>query len=139
MCVSRRTERDRYPGLPQHWPGSGRPLSQPDRIPDEMSVAAATLGLWLISRDSRFTDEGWHPWRPTPDWDGWQEHPTFIDGLANAGSVILGVPVGDGEQTLHVVRAADGRQGSQQAIRGLQLGSSRSVRRSPLSSGSTVA
>lgn len=103
-----------------------------------MSVAAAKLGLWLVSRDSRFTDQGWHPWHPIPDRDGWQVHTTFIDRLANAGSVILGLLVGDGEQTLHVVRAADGHQGAQQAIRGLQL-DSRLAHWSPGSSGSTVA
>ena len=30
-----------------------------------------------------------------------------MGGLADAASVILGVPAGDGELTLHVVRAAD--------------------------------
>lgn len=30
-----------------------------------------------------------------------------MDGLVDDGFIILGGPVGDGEQTLHVVRAAD--------------------------------
>jgi uncharacterized protein YciI len=38
--------------------------------------------------------------------DGWDEHAAFMDGLVDDGFVILGGPVGDGEQTLHVVEAA---------------------------------
>lgn len=51
-----------------------------------------------------------------PGWDsshqiraqqGWAEHAAFMDGLVADGFIILGGPVGDGEQTLHVVEAAD--------------------------------
>ncbi len=35
------------------------------------------------------------------------EHAEFMDGLVGDGFVILGGTVGDGEQTLHLVRAAD--------------------------------
>ena len=38
---------------------------------------------------------------------GWAEHAAFMDGLVGDGLIILGGPVGDGEQTLHVVEAAD--------------------------------
>ncbi len=41
------------------------------------------------------------------DQQAWDEHAAFMDGLVDAGFVILGGPVGDGEQTLHVVEAAD--------------------------------
>jgi uncharacterized protein YciI len=50
---------------------------------------------------------GWDPSRQIRDQDGWDEHATFMDGLVDDGFVILGGPVGDGEQTLHVVQAAD--------------------------------
>ncbi len=50
---------------------------------------------------------GWDPLRRIRDQDGWDEHATFMDGLVDDGFVILGGPVGDGEQILHVVRAAD--------------------------------
>ena len=50
---------------------------------------------------------GWDPSRPIRDQDGWDEHAAFMDGLVDDGFVILGGPVGDGEQTLHVVEAAD--------------------------------
>lgn len=50
---------------------------------------------------------GWDPSRPIREQDGWDEHAAFMDGLVDDGFVILGGPVGDGEQTLHVVEAAD--------------------------------
>ena len=51
-----------------------------------------------------------------PAWDpscgireqrGWTEHATFMDGLVAEGFILLGGPVGDGQQTLHVVEAAE--------------------------------
>jgi uncharacterized protein YciI len=50
---------------------------------------------------------GWDPSRQIRDQDGWDEHAAFMDGLVEDGFIILGGPVGDGEQTLHVVEAAD--------------------------------
>jgi uncharacterized protein YciI len=49
----------------------------------------------------------WDRSREIRDQDGWDEHATFMDGLVDDGFIILGGPVGDGEQTLHVVEAAD--------------------------------
>ena len=50
---------------------------------------------------------GWDSARPIREQDGWDEHAAFMDGLVDDGFVILGGPVGNGEQTLHVVEAAD--------------------------------
>jgi uncharacterized protein YciI len=50
---------------------------------------------------------GWDSSRQIRDQDGWDGHAAFMDGLVDDGFVILGGPVGDGEQTLHVVQAAD--------------------------------
>jgi len=50
---------------------------------------------------------GWDPSRPIRAQDGWDEHAAFMDGLVDDGFVILGGPVDGGEQTLHVVEAAD--------------------------------
>jgi uncharacterized protein YciI len=50
---------------------------------------------------------GWDTSRQTRDQDGWAEHAAFMDALVDDGFVILGGPVGDGEQTLHVIEAAD--------------------------------
>jgi hypothetical protein len=37
----------------------------------------------------------------------WDEHAAFMDGLVDDGFVILGGPIGDGEQTLLVIEATD--------------------------------
>ena len=50
---------------------------------------------------------GWDYSRQIRDQAGWNEHAAFMDGLVDDGFVILGGPVGYGEQTLHVVEAAD--------------------------------
>ena len=50
---------------------------------------------------------GWDPSRPIRDQEGWDEHAAFMDGLVEGGFIILGGPVGDVEQTLHAVEAAD--------------------------------
>jgi uncharacterized protein YciI len=51
-----------------------------------------------------------------PSWDdslgireqqAWTEHATFMDGLMADRFILFGGPVGDGEQTLHVVEAED--------------------------------
>ena len=49
---------------------------------------------------------GWNPSRPIREQDAWDEHAAFMDGLVDDGFIILGGPVGDGEQTLHAVDAA---------------------------------
>jgi uncharacterized protein YciI len=50
---------------------------------------------------------GWDSSRQIRDQEAWDEHAAFMDGLVDAGFVILGGPVGDGEQTLHAIEAAD--------------------------------
>jgi uncharacterized protein YciI len=50
---------------------------------------------------------GWDCTRQIREQDAWEEHAAFMDGLVDDGFVILGGPVGDGAQTLHVVDAAD--------------------------------
>ncbi len=51
-----------------------------------------------------------------PAWDeslgireqrGWDTHALFMDGLVAEGFILLGGPVGDHRQTLHVVAAGD--------------------------------
>jgi uncharacterized protein YciI len=53
---------------------------------------------------------GWDSSRPIREQDAWQEHAAFMDELVDDGFVILGGPVGGGEQTLHLVQAADERE-----------------------------
>ena len=50
---------------------------------------------------------GWDSSRQTREQEGWAGHAAFMDGLVDDGFIILGGPVGDGEQTLHAVEAAD--------------------------------
>ncbi len=51
-----------------------------------------------------------------PSWDDslgireqheWAEHAAFMDGLVAARFILFGGPVGNGQQTLHVVEALD--------------------------------
>ena len=51
--------------------------------------------------------QGWNDKRPIRQQDDWDDHARFMDGLVDAGFIILGGPVGDGTETLHVVEAAD--------------------------------
>jgi uncharacterized protein YciI len=50
---------------------------------------------------------GWDSSRPIREQDGWGAHAAFMDGLVDDGFIILGGPVGRGEETLHVIEAAD--------------------------------
>jgi uncharacterized protein YciI len=45
--------------------------------------------------------------RPRREQRGWDEHAAFMDGLLDGGFVILGGPIGDGEQVMLVVEARD--------------------------------
>jgi uncharacterized protein YciI len=49
-------------------------------------------GPWDWSRDMR-------------EQDGWDEHATFMDGLVDEGSIVLGGPLEDQRYTMHVVQA----------------------------------
>jgi len=53
---------------------------------------------------------GWDSARPIRSQDAWNEHAAFMDGLVDDGFIILGGPVGDGKESLHVVEAADENQ-----------------------------
>jgi uncharacterized protein YciI len=50
---------------------------------------------------------GWDDARPIRSQDAWDEHAAFMDALVDEGFIILGGPLGDGEQSLHVVEAGD--------------------------------
>ena len=68
---------------------------------DQYSPAMANFAVRLVH------GPGWDPSRQIRDQEAWNEHAAFMDALVDDGFVILGGPVGDGEQTLHVVEAAD--------------------------------
>ena len=50
--------------------------------------------------------------RPLEEQSGWDEHAAFMDGLVDAGFIVLGGPLGDGPRTVHAVEA-----GSEEEIR----------------------
>lgn len=49
----------------------------------------------------------WDTSRGIREQESWDEHASFMDGLADEGFIIAGGPLGDGERTLHMVEAAD--------------------------------
>jgi uncharacterized protein YciI len=58
------------------------------------------------------TDHGprWDESRGIREQAGWDEHASFMDGLAGAGFILAGGPLGDGAHTLHVIEAGDERE-----------------------------
>jgi hypothetical protein len=54
----------------------------------------------------------WDPSRPMEEQSGWAEHASFMDGLVDAGFVVLGGPLADEHRVVHVVEA-----GSEDEIR----------------------
>ena len=49
----------------------------------------------------------WDHARGRREQDGWSEHAEFMDTLAEEGFIVLGGPIGDGENTLLVIDADD--------------------------------
>jgi uncharacterized protein len=49
----------------------------------------------------------WDASRQIREQQAWDEHAEFMDGLVDDGFVILGGPIGDGEQALLIVEAMD--------------------------------
>jgi hypothetical protein len=47
----------------------------------------------------------WEPSRPLEEQSGWPEHASFMDGLVDAGFVVLGGPLADEHRVAHVVDA----------------------------------
>jgi hypothetical protein len=54
----------------------------------------------------------WDPSRPLEEQSDWRAHASFMDGLVEAGFVILGGPLADEERVAHAVEA-----GSEEAVR----------------------
>ena len=49
----------------------------------------------------------WDAERPIWVQDGWDQHAAFVGRLVDDGFIVAGGTVGDGEETLHLVEAAD--------------------------------
>lgn len=54
----------------------------------------------------------WDPARPLEEQTGWDEHAAFMDGLVDAGFVVLGGPLADEERVVLAVEAQ-----SEEAVR----------------------
>jgi hypothetical protein len=50
---------------------------------------------------------GWDTTRGIREQPRWSEHAEFMDGLVADGFILLGGPIGNGQETLHVVEADD--------------------------------
>lgn len=47
----------------------------------------------------------WDASRPIREQQAWDSHAAFMDGLVAEGFIIIGGPLGNGDQTLHAVEA----------------------------------
>jgi len=47
----------------------------------------------------------WDPSRPLEEQSGWPAHASFMDGLVEAGVIVLGGPLADEHRVVHVVEA----------------------------------
>jgi hypothetical protein len=47
----------------------------------------------------------WDPSKPLEEQSGWTEHAAFMDGLVEAGFIVLGGPLSDEHRVVHVVEA----------------------------------
>ena len=56
---------------------------------------------------TRIKGPSWDPERPRREQRGWTAHAAFMDRLVDEGFVLLGGPVGDGEEVLLAVEAPD--------------------------------
>jgi uncharacterized protein YciI len=47
----------------------------------------------------------WDPSRPLEEQSDWTEHAAFMDGLVDAGFIVLGGPLADEHRVVHVIEA----------------------------------
>lgn len=47
----------------------------------------------------------WDPARPLEEQSDWPAHAAFMDGLVDAGFIVLGGPLADEQRTVHAVEA----------------------------------
>ena len=47
----------------------------------------------------------WDPSRPLEEQSGWPAHASFMDGLVDEGSIVLGGPLSDEHRVVHVFEA----------------------------------
>lgn len=74
---------------------------------DRLSEGASILRVMSTFAVRLVHGPGWDTSRPIRRQDAWVAHAGFMDALVEEGFIIVGGPVGDREQTLHLVEAAD--------------------------------
>ncbi len=67
---------------------------------------AETLTYYLVTETQ---GPGWDPSLPRREQNKWDEHASFMDGLVEDSFVVLGGPVGNGDEVLLIVRAGSER------------------------------
>jgi len=66
-------------------------------------VYNATVTTFLVGL--RRSGPDWDPTRPLEEQSGWREHASFMDGLVDAGFLVLGGPLADEVRVAHLVEA----------------------------------
>ena len=61
------------------------------------------MAMFLVTL--RRAGPAWNPARPMEDQSGWTEHAAFMDGLVDAGFIVLGGPLADERRVVHAVDA----------------------------------
>ncbi len=72
-----------------------------------MSVVASTLPGMAYFALTMVNGPAYDDSRPRREQRGWDEHAAFMDGLVDEGLVVLGGPIGDGQQVLVIWEATD--------------------------------
>jgi uncharacterized protein YciI len=74
-----------------------------------MSIAGdhsdRTIGMGIFHVVVIRTGPSWRAGRPLEEQSGWAEHAAFMEGLVDAGFIILGGPLADEHRVVHVVEA----------------------------------
>jgi hypothetical protein len=64
------------------------------------------MGMFLVTLSR--SGPAWDPAAALEEQSGWAEHAAFMDGLVEAGLIVLGGPL-DGLRVVHAIEAADER------------------------------
>lgn len=72
-----------------------------------MSVAGGSVGDMANFAVTLVHGPGWDDSRPIRQQQEWDAHAAFMDGLVDAGFLIVGGPLGAGDRSLHLIEADD--------------------------------
>lgn len=72
-----------------------------------MSVAVGSVADMANFAVTLVHGPGWDQSRSIRGQDDWDAHAEFMDGLVDAGFLIVGGPLGAGDRSLHLIEAED--------------------------------